>query len=520
MWIQVLLMLSLLSSLLFAERSSVHAQTNGNRAILEETAQAMGGLQKLRALKNQVVESEGQQFEPEQALRPGGQPRHVADFRLRLTREIAKPRLRLEWDGKTFYPRESPVRYLEIVDGNVGMLQEGSGVGTSKQTRLHPGRLASRLREERRAAAGIILTALREKSLKRLPDARLDGKPQHVLAFQDKGEEFRLYLDSRTKLPTQVEIFEDDTIYGDSRYTLRYADWRRVDGLMVPFSLRYEINGILLQNERMLSVRNNVALTAETFLIPESVRRQEVEGKPIPSQWLMRRLAMNVSYLDFGKDIPVDLVSLADGILHAKGTSHNSVIIEMRDYLVVVEAPLYEERSQKVLAAIKQRFPSKPIRYVIPTHFHNDHSGGMRAYMAVGTTIIAPAISMGHYERMAKAPHSMRPDRLEQSRKAVIVEGITGRRLLTDGSRQIEIYPYPTAHADDYQIIYLPREKLLFEADHVSPREGGSIRPGELPRQMLEGIEQLNLNVERIVGIHGDVGTYQNLRSAVRGPTR
>jgi glyoxylase-like metal-dependent hydrolase (beta-lactamase superfamily II) len=255
-------------------------------------------------------------------------------------------------------------------------------------------------------------------------------------------------------------------------------------------------------------------------LIPEQLRRQKVEGKPIPSQWLLRRLAMNVSYLDFGRDVPVDLVPLGDGILHAKGTSHNSVIIEMRDYLVVVEAPLYEERSEKVLAALKQRFPAKPIRYVIPTHFHNDHSGGMRAYMAAGATIIAPTISMGHYERMARARHTIRPERLEQSRKAVIVEGITGPRVLTDGIRQIEIYPYPTAHADDYQIIYLPREKLLIEADHVSPREGGSIRPGELPRQMLEGIEQLHLNVEKIAGIHGDVGTYQSLRNAVRSPTR
>jgi glyoxylase-like metal-dependent hydrolase (beta-lactamase superfamily II) len=520
MWTLRYVTFTLVILFLSAERCYIHAQADEPRAILEQTAQTMGGLKKLYALKNQVVESEGQQFEPEQALRAGGQPRHVADFRYRLTRDITKPRLRLEWDGRTFYPRGSPVRYIEIIDGNVGMLQEGGAAGTSKQSRLHPSRLASRLREEQRTAATIILTALRQKSLKRYPDAKLDGKPQRVLAFREKGEEFRLYLDPRTKLPTQVEILEDDTIYGDSRYTLHYADWRRVDDLMVPFSLRYEINGVLLQSERIISARHNVPFTAEAILIPESVRRQKVEGKPIPSQWLMRRLAMNVSYLDFGKDIPVELVPLADGILHAKGTSHNSVIIEMRDYLVVVEAPLYEARSQKVIGAIKQRFPTKPIRYIIPTHFHNDHSGGMRAYMADGATIIAPPISMGHYERMARAPHTVRPDRLAQSRKAVIVEGITGRRVLTDGIRQIEVYPFPTAHADDYLIIYLPREKLLIEADHVSPREGGSIRPGELPRQMLEGIEQLNLNVERIVGIHGDVGTYQNLRNAVRGPTR
>ena len=137
--------------------------------------------------------------------------------------------------------------------------------------------------------------------------------------------------------------------------------------------------------------------------------------------------------------------------------------------------------------------------------------------MAAGATIVAPALSVGHYERMARASHALRPDSLSQSHTAVIVEGVTGRRVLTDGSRQIEIYPYPTAHADDYQIIYLPREKLLIEADHVSPRQGGEIRPGELPRQLLEGIERLKLDVEKIVAIHGDVGTLEDLRAAVRG---
>lgn len=516
---QTTLIPSLIVVLFVAGKVPAQAQSAEAKALLQETARAMGGLNALRSLKTQVVESQGQQFEPEQALRPGGQPRRVADFHYTLTRDLTKPRLRIEWDGKTFYPRETPLRYIEVIDGELGLLEESALGGGSRRTRLHPARLASRLREEQRAAVKIVLTGLEQKNLKRLPDTQLEGRPHRALAFQEGGDEFRLYLDAQTKLPGQVEILEDDTIYGDSRYTLRYGDWRKVDGVMVPFSLRYEINGLLLQSERILSARHNVVLSPETFSIPESVRRQKVEGKPIPSEWLLRRLAMNVSYLDFGKDIAVELVPLADGVLHAKGTSHNSVIIEMRDYLVVVEAPLYEERSQKVIAAIKQRFPTKPIRYVIPTHFHNDHSGGMRAYMAVGATIIAPAISMGHYERMARAPHTIRPDRLEQGHKAVIVEGITGRRVLTDGSRQIEIYPYPTAHADDYQIIYLPREKLLIEADHVSPRKG-QVRPGDLPRQLLQGIEQLKLDVETIAGIHGDVASLRDLQVAVKGQQR
>src|SRR5207247_2156651 len=111
------------------------------------------------------------------------------------------------------------VRYVEIIDGSVGLLQEGGAGG--KQSRLHPARLATRLREEKRSAARIILVALGQKNLKRLPDAELDGKRYQVLSFQDSGDEFRIYLDPTTHLPAQVEILEDDPLEGDSRYTLR-----------------------------------------------------------------------------------------------------------------------------------------------------------------------------------------------------------------------------------------------------------------------------------------------------------
>ena len=484
---------------------------------LEESAQAMGGLQTLRGLTNQVLEVTGQQFEPEQGMRPGGEARHVADFRYTLTRQSAEPRLRLEWNARMLYPRQGAVQFLEIIDGEHGLLQETTEEGgVSSTTRLHPGRQASRLREERRAASKIVLTALWSASLTQLPDTDLEGIAQHVLSFESEGEEFQVYLDARTKLPTQVDILEHDTIYGDSRFTLRYTDWQPVDGIMVPFDLRYEINGILLQSERLESVRHNVELAPDAFSVPDAIRQQDAEGEPIASQWIFRRLAMNVSYLDFGKDIPVVFVPLADGVTHLKGTSHNSVLIEMHNYLVVVEAPLYEERSENVFAAIEQRFPTKPIRYVIPTHFHNDHSGGMRTYMAAGVSVIAPAISAAHYERMAAAPHTIRSGRPDASGNTAVVEAITGPRVLADETRQIEIYPHATSHADDYQIIYLPQEKLVIEADHISPRPGGSLRPGELPRQILEAIEELQLDVQTIVGIHGDVGSFDEMRDAVR----
>jgi glyoxylase-like metal-dependent hydrolase (beta-lactamase superfamily II) len=506
--------LSLVLFFLVAETFPVQAQFSDAKALLDEAAKAMGGTQALRSLKNEVVESEGKQFEHAQAKRPGGPGRQTTEFRYTLTRDLSQPRLRLEWDARILYPRDDSLRYVEIIDGSVGLLQEGGSGAGGKQSRLHPARLASRLREEKRVPAKIILVALGQKSLKRLPDAALDGNSYRVLAFQESGDEFRIYLDSKTKLPARVDILEDDPLEGDSLFTLRYADWRKVDGVMLPFNLRYELNGQPLQEEQIKSVKHNVALAAEAFTVPAAIRNEKPDAKPIASQWLLRRVGPNLSHQDVGRNPPVELFRLAEGVHHVLGTTHNSVIIEMRDHLVVVEAPLYEERSQAVIKTIKERFPGKPIRYIVQTHHHIDHSGGIRGYMAEGAILIVPTISTEFYMRVAKAPHTLRPDSLQKSPRPVLIESHTGPRVLTDGSREIAIYPLATSHAEDFQLIYLPREKILIEADHVSPRKN-QIRPAPLVNELLQGIEQLKLDVTTIAGIHGDTGDMQGLRAAV-----
>jgi glyoxylase-like metal-dependent hydrolase (beta-lactamase superfamily II) len=495
------------------------AQSSDARALLQEAAKAMGGMQALRALKNQVVESEGKQFDHTSTKRPGAPSQQVAVFRSTLTRDLTRPRLRLEWDARTSYPRDDTVRWVEVIDGSVGLLQEGGPLRLT-QTRLHPARLATRLREEKRAAAKIVLVALGQETLRQLPNAELDGKAHQVLTFKESGDEFRIYLDSKTKLPSQVDVSDNDPLEGDSRYTLRYGNWRKADTIMAPFSLRYELNGKPLQEEEIKSLRHNVSLAPEVFSVPVGIREQKVDAKPIASQWIMRRVATNTSYGDFGRNPPVEFVQLAEGVHHVLGSSHNNVIIEMRDHLVVVEAPLYEARSQAVIKAINARFPTKPIRYIIPTHFHLDHSGGIRGFMAEGAIVVAPAIATDFYRSVAKAPYKARPDSLERKGRAVMIESYAGdRQVLTDGSRQVEIYLLPTSHAEDLQVVYLPREKILIEADHVSPRKN-KVAPGPRVNEFLQGVEKLKLDVTTIAGIHGDTGNMEGLRAAAKGEKR
>ena len=189
------------------------------QTIMDQAAKAMGGMTALRALRNEIVESEGKQYDSSSTPQPLGPTRQISTFRYSLTRDLTQPRLRLEWDGHTS-GRNEAIRFVEVIDANTGSLREGEATA-GKISRLHPGRLATRLREERRAPAKLLLTAAAaQRTLRRLADADVGGQRQQVIGFIDNGDEFRFYIDSQTHLPTQADLLEDDPLEGDSSYLL------------------------------------------------------------------------------------------------------------------------------------------------------------------------------------------------------------------------------------------------------------------------------------------------------------
>ncbi|HWH80445.1 MAG TPA: MBL fold metallo-hydrolase [Candidatus Binatus sp.] len=499
-------------SLLLLE--STHAFAQSAQTLIDQAAKAMGGMNILRALKNEIIESEGKQYDSSSTPRPLGPTRQISSFRYHLTRDLTQPRLRLDWDGRNS-ARNEAIRYLEIIDGNVGLLREGE-TNTAKTGRMHPGRLATRMREEKRAPARLLLVAAAQQNLRRLADAEVGGQNNHVLSFSDSGDEFRIYLDAKTHLPSQVNILDDDPLEGDSSYLLRYGDWRKVGAVTLPFNLRYELNGKLLQEEQIKSVQHNLTFIADPFAVPDSIRNEKTDVTPIASQWIPRRVAGNVSYQDMGRPAKIEWTQLAPGVHKITGSSHATIVVEMTDHLIAVEAPLYEARTAPVVQAIKAKYPDKPIRYAIPTHHHLDHAGGIRAFMATGATIVVPFTAAEFYTRVAKAPHTRRPDSLERNHAGAVMEAFGGGpRILSDGKRRVEVYPLPLSHAEDLVVVYLPAEKLVIEADHISPRNG-QVRPAPAVKEFISALDKLNLDVATIVGIHGDSATLQTARAAAQ----
>ena len=199
---------------------------------------------------------------------------------------------------------------------------------------------------------------------------------------------------------------------------------------------------------------------------------------------------------------------LAEGVFYLTGGTHHSLAIEMRDHIVVVDTPNNEARAAAVLAKAKEVIPNKPIRFVVTSHHHWDHLGGIRTAIDEGATIVTHQSNKAFLERVAKTPHTIAPDRLAASRKAVQDSDRGRRGQLTDGTRTIELHRLQGyEHTGDMLVVYLPKEKILAEPDAFTPPAPNAtlISPAVAYAKALhDNIQRLKLDVQVIAPFHGN----------------
>lgn len=288
----------------------------------------------------------------------------------------------------------------------------------------------------------------------------------------------------------RVKTFMDSPVTGDTPMEWRFSEYRDFGGVRFPARIERVIAGWPWYDLRISAVRVN---TAAAFAVPP-----EIVASPAPVV------------------TGVQTTELAPGLVFVTGTTHNSVVVEQAGGIVVVEAPLNEQRSGAVLAKVRELFPGRTIVGVINTHAHFDHAGGLRTYVDAGVPVITHARNAAYYARAWAAPRTIVPDRLSASKRKPRFTTFTTKLVLPDARHPIDVHEIAgSGHNDAFAMVFLPRDGVLVEADAWTPASTRPATPNPLWINLHENIQRLGLGVQRIAPLHGAVQTMDDLRAAV-----
>jgi glyoxylase-like metal-dependent hydrolase (beta-lactamase superfamily II) len=219
-------------------------------------------------------------------------------------------------------------------------------------------------------------------------------------------------------------------------------------------------------------------------------------------------------------EIKTTTEKVSDGIWYIRGGSHHSVAIELKDTVIVFEAPLSVARGEAVLKAVRAAIPKKKIRMVINSHHHFDHSGGLRAFSYQEIPILTHESNQQFYAEAYATARSIHPDPLSNTGIKARFLTMADQHKILDAERIIELHTLKgNPHAESNIIAYLPKEKMLIVADAYSSRK---ILEGPLPKDDVNPtqahlwafLQERNLDVETILPIHGKQVGIEQLRWA------
>jgi glyoxylase-like metal-dependent hydrolase (beta-lactamase superfamily II) len=311
----------------------------------------------------------------------------------------------------------------------------------------------------------------------------IGGKKVNVVTFiGDNKAKVNGYINDQN-LVERVETWIDNPFLGDMLFEAIYSDYKSAGGTQFPTHIVQKQGGYPTFDLRLTDVQANAAVNIQ----PAQGRGGAGGGGGAAAA------------------AAPEPEKLGDGIYLIKG-GYAAIAVDFKDHITIVEAGQSEARGLAVIAEAKRLIPNKPVKYVINTHSHIDHSSGLRAVVAEGATILTYQLNKPYLEKTLSLPHTLNPDQAQQAGKKPIVESVGEKRVLTDGTRTIELYHMQNfGHHDGMLLVYLPKEKVLLEADGYNPQASTATPPtppSPYTVSLYDNIQRLKLDVQRVVPVH------------------
>ena len=471
------------------------AQLSPEMQVIHDAAEAMGGVAAVEGATTLMTEGAGSNYWLGQNLHPDSEPlvSDVESYKSEV--DLQNHRWRVEVTSANFMNTDM-VTQIRAMDQDVAFNVGGDG---------EPQRLsaqAARLRHDEYYANPLtILQAALAEGMATVSNLRQEMGHDVVDVTTTDGSQLTLHLDAETKLPLMVSSMTYNTNLGDVAITTSFSDYADAGGVMLPQVISRTTDKYPMADLRVTNTVNGEVMDLASSTDVAALAVPEPPESPQAN---------------------VTVEELASGVWHLAGQSHHSVLIEFPEYTALVEAPQNDTRTLAVIEQARELVPDKPLRYLVNTHYHFDHSGGVRAAVAEGLEVITHEINRAHYEDLAARPHTIMEDHLAKNPAPLMIETVTGdeKYELRNGNRVAEIYRLQgSPHNDGLLTVYLPSERILIAGDihaTVGPEDiaRGHRQVGDAAN-VLKNIQDLGLRVDRIAPIHGMVGPLSGLEQAV-----
>ena len=473
--------------------SGCHRSATPERQAIEDVANAMGGRERILAVKTLTVEGDGDSPNVGQNTTPDSElpDWKVTEFKRVIDLEHQRMRVQQVRTAQFLFAGPNTQRQAVGLDGNTAFNIGENG----KTTRASETAMRDRRIEMLHHPLVIVRAALGPDAM--ITGLRNAGNQEVVEIETGKDEHITLAIDAATKLPSRMTSMSYNANLGDVAIDSTFGDYETVDGVKLPRRITTKIDKYPQFDVRV--TKNILDADLGDLTAPDSVRNAPVPPAIAPATVTAQPVAKGIWWL-------------------AGSGNHRSVVFEFDDHLVLFEVPVNEVRSKAVIDKART-LSSKPLTDVIVSHHHFDHSGGLRVAVAEGLTIITSKDNIPFFKELLARKHSIVADALALHPHEAKFVPVDDSLVLKDNALEVDLYHLLDNPREGTNLFaYVPRDRILVQADLYD--SGWQFHHwGE---NVITNIEQIRkLKVDKQVPVHGEIQSYaemvKTIRSAPKG---